>query len=149
MISTEQQLAYAAGIIDGEGCVNIAKQPGETIRGYSLVMRVVVTNCSKALIDFLVRTFGGRIYHYVSKGKRKEYWKWYLFTSNAANFLGTIMPYLIVKRQEAQLAIEFQQTKCSRKCGKLSADELAFDELCFQKMRALKHEEAKNYSNMV
>jgi hypothetical protein len=55
-------------------------------------------------------------------------WRWGRSTSAAAAFLSDILPYLLVKQAQAELAIEFQSHKSFKFGRRLTNDVLAFDE---------------------
>lgn len=59
---TDTQIAYLAGIIDGEGCFCIQRPGGKTH-----TLRLFVMNTFKPLIDYLYKTYGG--YQYSRKKK--------------------------------------------------------------------------------
>ncbi len=101
-------LAYVAGIVDGEGCVGLYHN-GQ--KQYSRVVRVVVANTNEWLIRFLQMQFKGSIY--VRKRTFKhpnwnDYWVWEIRSRQASAFLKLILPYLQLKRPQAELAIAYQ-----------------------------------------
>jgi hypothetical protein len=103
--------AYAAGIIDGEGCIGIAAS-----RGY-LHTRIDVgmTDKGQPILDFLVSNFPGGAIRNTRAGTSK--WRaarcWTIFGVAAAKFLRTIRPYLLLKRQQATLALSIQDLAAS------------------------------------
>jgi hypothetical protein len=99
--------AYAAGFFDGEGSMNI-RNPGSTIKnpGYSLTLNVA-QSCEAPLI-WLSARWGGS----VRPMKRpKPVWEWNLGSLSASKFLQDILPFLMVKQEQALVAIEFQSHK--------------------------------------
>src|SRR2546428_375255 len=64
---SDAELAYAAGLIDGEGCITIDKCGGKSrftkykSRNAGLILRVRVYNANKRLIAFLAERFGGAV----------------------------------------------------------------------------------------
>uniref|UniRef100_A0A6M3JES2 Putative HNH homing endonuclease n=1 Tax=viral metagenome TaxID=1070528 RepID=A0A6M3JES2_9ZZZZ len=103
-------LAYTAGIIDGEGYIGIKYTGRKSGRRYR-TLRVEVGNTNKILIDWLQLHYGGSYYQAKSKPQNRQYWKWGLSAKQAAAFLEKILPYLLIKKYEAALAIEFQKNK--------------------------------------
>ena len=103
-------LAYFAGILDGEGYIGINPRRQ---RGYSCPsLEVVITNTKFWLLEQLKFSFGG----YVSIGKKvKPNWNirgsWIVSHRVALTFLELVYPYLKLKKQEAEIAIAFQKTK--------------------------------------
>lgn len=109
-------LAAAAGFFDGEGCIHIARQVHTgSRRGY--VYRLVVSlsqNHLASLIDFqeLVRV-PGRIYHRGRTGTTNRDWYSLNYDGKSAEqVVGSLLPYLLRKRNEAQAALQFQQQCC-------------------------------------
>ena len=91
-------LAYVAGIMDGEGSIGFAKT-----RGYA-TPRVLVTNTNISLLQDLAGCFGGNIN---PLSKRKQGWKkaysWRITSARAVNFIEKIYPYLRIKDRQAQV----------------------------------------------
>jgi hypothetical protein len=105
-----QALAYFAGVVDGEGCISIHRTKARPIVGLSTRYSVSVTvgNTSRELIARLVTAFdaGSVIYRYASRRKRACY-LWSLSSGPARIVLEALMPYLIVKREQAVTVLEF------------------------------------------
>ena len=106
---TEPNKAYIAGIIDGEGSISIVSNNTKGKKGLypSTYIKISVGSSSKDLIDFLVKLLGGCSYKEKNKQNRKRFWRWSLSSNQAANFIQIIVPYLIIKKHQANLAIEF------------------------------------------
>lgn len=102
-------LAYVAGIVDGEGCIDITHR---TRRGHNypdFVLRVQVSNTEIWLLQMLKMGFGGRIQKYSDrKSNQRPCWKWVIERVHAAEFLKLILPYLHLKKPQAELGIQFQ-----------------------------------------
>lgn len=98
---TPTDIAYAAGLIDGEGCVGIYlnSQNGN----YQLRLSVEMTDKEGLLV--LSGVFGGRWYYKKTNPPRKARYSWMLFNSEAANALIILLPYLRVKRKNAKLVL--------------------------------------------
>lgn len=102
-------LAYTAGIIDGEGCIGIYPQQKKWFR-----LNVTVSNTNEWLIQWFKFNYGGHITSYPEHGTRKDKWVWEIWTKQAGKFLELIIPYLKIKKPQAELAIRFQQQKHCR-----------------------------------
>ena len=109
----EHELAYAAGIIDGEGYIAIHKFNNKNCRvGYHYALKVTVGMGSSTVPMWLHLNFGGSLNIY--KGSREQYKDrhiWQITTKQAGGFLELIYPYLKEKSGQAKIAIEFQQDK--------------------------------------
>jgi len=104
---SREQLAYIAGLIDGEGTITLVKH------GNKIYPEVSITNTCKELIDWLKKTIGFGIVSEERKKNRK--WKIcykYRVVSIAEvySLLKEIEPYLIVKKQQALLVLKFIET---------------------------------------
>ena len=105
-------LAYIAGLIDGEGCISIVKKK-DLIHGSSNYdLRVSVNMTSEYLIQYLHFAFGGfwRERKKIEE-RHKQQWMWAVSGPKASEFLLTILPYLIIKKPQAELALRFQSTR--------------------------------------
>ena len=98
-------LAYVAGIIDGEGTITVVKN------GQTSSLRVSVCNTNEWLINWLRFSFGGSVYKFRKIEKNKQAWQWMLTCRKARDFIVLVMPYLQIKRPQAELAIQFQNRK--------------------------------------
>lgn len=94
-----EQVAWAAGFFDGEGCI-LGKR---TKDGAELV--VTVTQNDRRPLELLMGWFGGSIEHEISKKFVYDRYRWVITRRKARLFLQAIAPYLVVKRERAQLAL--------------------------------------------
>lgn len=119
--STVAALAYTAGLIDGEGCIRIVRgavrsfktgvrQTDGTHTSYILEVRVGMID--EDVIRWLAGHWGGRVYKFDPKGRQwRPIWTWQIAAESAGKFLDTILPCLIAKREQAQVALDFQRIK--------------------------------------
>jgi len=101
--------AYVAGIVDGEGYIGVAKtkQTG-SMRSTRYAAVLIVGNTSRRLIEELAYTFGvGSISYRRGGERRKGCFLWAIQSRNAHDVLMRVRPYLVVKRAQADLVIEF------------------------------------------
>lgn len=109
---------WAAGFIDGEGCVSVNRQkmirtpkhkPQRTHFTYTLGL--AVSQKTEAPLKRLHELFGGHLFTYKSCGV--WYWRWQHWSKGAKDALELILPYLLVKREIAELGIRFQEQMTS------------------------------------
>lgn len=104
----KQKYIYLAGIIDGEGCLLISKSDRGNYNNY--YGRIHVKNTDTRLMKWLVNNFGGTITVHKPKSKSHNIaYSWY-FGGNAKSkelLLLSLLPYLIVKREQAINLVEF------------------------------------------
>ena len=135
-------LAYVAGLLDGEGSIVIGVSKPSTSRGNkspSHWLQVGVTNTDRKLIDWLLLTFGGHISdnsHSPSRKKQRPCWAWRIMGNQAKTFLEAIHPYLRIKCEQAELAIDFQTERVGL-CNRLSVEELERREWYRSQIRSL------------
>ena len=98
--------AYLAGFFDGEGCVRVNKTPTKNTISYHLI--VTIANNDRSVLDSCKELYGGDVR---PKGKR-DCFSWSLFSkASIEKFLMDSLPYLVVKRDEALVALEFVQLR--------------------------------------
>lgn len=116
-MSKSHRLAWAAGFIDGDGFITIQRrnQKVKDTVYTSLYLRVGACQAQQAPLKELQSLFGGSI-RVKNSGpnregyNRKEQWVWTLSCNQALEALLQLLPFLIHKKEVAQLAIEFQGT---------------------------------------
>ena len=102
--------AYVAGIIDGEGSISMFRISSKDKPRYA--MRVVVGITDPWLPQFLKMRFGGSVWLAKRNNpKHKDCWFWQLSAKKAAPFLLSIVPYLCLKRPQAELALQWQSRR--------------------------------------
>ena len=116
-LPTNAELAYIAGFFDGEGCVCIYR-----VRNRTYALAVSVSQVDPRPLIFVSKFFGGKVSaRPPQKGHSKlPYFQWRLSASNACYFLEQILPFLINKKDQATIAIEFQENIGHRSVYRLS-----------------------------
>jgi len=105
------QLSYLAGFIDGEGSIFITKINNKKSGNVWYRTTVACANSDRRPIDMLREWTNAKAFFY-RPGKKATYkpsWQWLATGNTALKFLKDIEPYLIVKKKQAQVAIEFQE----------------------------------------
>jgi len=106
-----EELAYIAGLVDGEGYIGLVKVT-ETRRifrtTYCYLPTIRISMCDREGIDFIDRLFKGNIwFHQKQKGWRDQ-WEWSAKgKKRVAEILKAILPYLKIKKRQAEVLIEF------------------------------------------
>lgn len=103
---------YVAGFFDGEGSIDIrfeAKVSKNGKRYERFYLRASVIQIDRRPLDLMQARWGGSVSRRKAQ-KSTACHTWVVTTKSAAAFLADIAPHLIVKRREAELAIEFQWT---------------------------------------
>ncbi len=107
--------ARLAAYIDGEGCIRIAGVKGST--PYSrrvLYVEVTISNTDARLTEWLKVKFGGSVWVDRSRLKKNPHWSpgtaWVVSSRHASEILSNCLPYFIIKREQADVALAFQAT---------------------------------------
>lgn len=103
------ELAYLAGIIDGEGCISVSYTYGKNKPYPRALLKVAM--CDKAPINALKLFFGGRVEPQKVYGPQRPQWIWRVHGAQARGILTLLLPYLRVKGPQAELALELQSLK--------------------------------------
>lgn len=113
---TDIQWAYLAGIFDGEGSVHLRKAYNRfgALRTYSLTVTVVCgTHLSS--IEEMGKMVGKDHMEMINGYGNKRYaGRIRLHSKEALEFLLGIRQYVIIKKEQVELAITFQSTKVGK-----------------------------------
>lgn len=102
--------ARLAAFIDGEGCVTIGRQGKVGVNGRSYALTIRIGNTDPRLMVWLKR-FGVGSFHDWEVAGQRHFYAWYVSARQAADVLVGCLPYLVIKRDQAELGIAFQATK--------------------------------------
>ena len=105
----DTDIAYLAGVIDGEGCIMINRfATDRSMIGYQYRIIVEITMCDYHTIKYLADAFARPIEKRVIRSGKtacKIIWR----NGPAAALLETILPYLRGKKAQAVACLEFQK----------------------------------------
>lgn len=105
----ETDLAWAAGFIDGEGCIALRRQVGRQkgVEYTCYALRLSVTNTDLRCLERLKAMFAGSINRatHANRPQNKPCWTWYCSSANAERALCELLPYLLSKREQAELGM--------------------------------------------
>jgi len=119
----ETERAYLAGILDGEGCLGIYK-----IRRKYYITKIQVTNTRLKLLKWLQDRFGGNIYTSKDpRSNRKQVWNWTVAAKKAAIVAEAALPYLLLKRLQAEAIIKLQATRLNHELRRDIKDRVIVD----------------------
>jgi hypothetical protein len=113
MITTDKvDWAYLSGLFDGEGTFSIYHHKGQSSNGNpydSTAIRIEITNTKIQLMEWLVKHFGGQYYHHRrASAKHNIAYGWRpKGRKNSEQLLLNILPYLVIKKEQAKIALEY------------------------------------------
>lgn len=112
----KETLAYVAGFLDGEGTFHCGK---------GCKIGILASNCYLPVVEYLQKTFGGRI----TKGRKKKShhrycYQWGVTGKDAANLCMSIIPYLKEKAPQAAMLLTIRQTSQGTGVGKRVPQEI-------------------------
>ena len=126
MLISKTKWSYVAAMVDAEGGVFLSRttlytSSGKPYFGYDL--KVSIANISVRLMKWLVKNFGGE-FRPKQKGKfgKHQCYEWFVTGgyTRIEQFLLGIIPYMLIKRDQANIGLEF-----IRLCGKVNPQKRA------------------------
>ena len=137
---TENDLAYIAGLFDGEGTLVVGKYPRYNkelaYRGF-----MAIANTYLPVLEEIQSKIGGTIaLQKKSSGVYAGSVCYSLtFTTNVIRkWLPRLLPYLKVKKTQAEVLLAFLARQASNASAPVSDDLLAFYEECYQRLKEIK-----------
>lgn len=105
-MDANEKLIWAAGFFDGEGYIRVAKaSPGRAV-GH---LKVNITQVIREPLELFRELFGGGIYTAPrGSASRQHADRWEAVSATAARALEAMLPYLVVKREHAEIALAYQ-----------------------------------------
>ena len=97
--------AWAAGLFDGEGCIMIKRDYNKLRVTFSL--RLILTNNHVGALEKFKTIVGGigSIRQWSRDGRKNPTWDWRVASKQAEFVLKLLLPYLVVKHEQAELAL--------------------------------------------
>lgn len=104
-----KRLEYLAGFLDGDGCITLGcpRTTSSGGRGYSVFVNAVNTDIRP--LEMFRDVFGGSLSP-MGRGNEKHSpsFQWSVAAEKAIPVVVALMPFLILKRRDAEIALEFQ-----------------------------------------
>ena len=144
-------IAYLAGIIDGEGSIYIGNFSCNTTTKLPYYQtNIQVTNTDKGLIDWLKETFGGltntRTRKQMPGNSRKQVYIWTVTGERLTHLCEEILPYLICKRRQAEIMLKMRATFETGSPNRLGLETRHIRQSLMDEMRSL-HVRTHSYKN--
>lgn len=101
------EAAYIAGLLDGEGTVCLAARKDKDCRNHFFYPRVQISNTSLDLLDRVLEITGnGYVTRSSSPEGQKPGYVWKIGARQARYILPQVLPYLVLKRRQAEIVIQ-------------------------------------------
>jgi len=119
-MNSKPNWSYLAGLMDGEGHISLLKNRKHLKSdGFALTLNIGITNTNLPLMKWLVSNFGGVYYTRYSSDNSNPRWSdrydWFpKGRKNKEELLLGVLPYLIIKREQAEIALEFLRLDYSK-----------------------------------
>ena len=103
------QLAWAAGIIDGEGTVSFTVRKAKSYQKSKRIQPIVEVEITSKEIVFLLQSwFDGFVWcRQRRKNTYSNVWLWRISSRKALNCIKNIFPYLRIKKSQAETIFKF------------------------------------------
>jgi len=112
----DHEVAYTAGFFDGEGCVNIARYLKRGRPYHTLA--IIFTNTNFQVLEWLQHRWGGNIFKPTQFDARRRPYGHLRFSAGPARpLLQAMLPYLIVKKSQVEIALEFIASRSANRGG--------------------------------
>lgn len=119
---TPEQAAYIAGFLDGEGtisCFSTQDKEGNV----RTKIEITLYNTNIEVLEWIKNLVGGTL-HEIKRKKKMDHWKTpfalHFAAMQSRNLLHQVMNYLIVKKRQAELTLEFGDTMMLASDGRKS-----------------------------
>ena len=94
---------YLAGLIDGEGCLDVQLSPGGHIRPR---LRIGLVATSRFLLDMIVANHGGYLSERKGSGTHQDSISWELCGyDKVCSFLRNVVNHLLLKKEQARFLL--------------------------------------------
>ena len=102
-------IRYFSGLFDGEGCICLVKQHLKRSDNPTYAIRLVVSMTHKPIIKAMQAQFGGLYSERRGSGMQRNSFAVMWASRKATAMLEMMLPHLILKREEAEVALDFQR----------------------------------------
>ena len=123
---TDRELAYLAGILDGEGCLTVLKRKSKHSAGSipNYAVNVIVCMTSESVTSWLKDKVPGSWVSVTAGGSNKrgrDVYRWVIPGIKAVELVKAVAPYLVEKQQQAELIVKMGEYISGR--GKMPTPE--------------------------
>lgn len=134
---TEIDLAYIAGIVDGEGSFTVGKYKVKSMKSFAYRGYFQIANTYVPLLLKIKEFFGGRV---VEQGIGKKCFANTFSTNEMREIIPKLIPYLVIKKKQAEIMLAFLQRQSNKGFSPITEDYERYCEECYQVLKQLKKE---------
>lgn len=143
---TQTDWIRLAAFIDGEGTIAIKNLSTKSGRYSQLI--VAISNTDPRLPVWCKENFGGLLYASDSNAKKsskqRRYYRWITFSAQAEKIVRNCLPYFLLKREQAEVALTYRTTFRYRtghgSKQMIDAAELMLRQACREELHRLKRQ---------
>ncbi len=116
-MTEKQEIIYMAGFMDGEGWIGFSKRyKYDYTQRYTVEIQISQVNIRP--LKVFQKHYGGS-FTFIDKSKKREEWlsynvqdiyHWHIGDKAAEKCLRDLLPFLILKKKKAELALQFRET---------------------------------------
>lgn len=134
------ELAYLAGVIDGEGSFVISRSHHPDCKGPVFVPFMAVSNTSYKLISWVRGRIGGSLVTRKKDQRWRTCYQIQVYPKKLVELLPKIIPFLVVKQDQAKTMLRFLgTTKHGAAAYHLSPQERRIRSNLYKRMKVLNH----------
>ena len=127
------EVAYTAGILDGEGSIEIRRHMGRRRAPFNYDLRVRFSNTYRELLSIIGEDYTGSITERRRTNRRIDY-QLTIVGHEAVRLIRDTLPFLRVKKEQAHLALKLPRTPPGRI---MSPEMLKMQTALYEKMKVL------------
>lgn len=159
---SNEDLAYFAGILDGEGSVYIS----HPIRGNRKDIKMPiyhtvfsVTNTEMELLQWIHKRFEGTIRSIKTDKNttaiRRPIWRWYCYGKGIQEICELLLPYIVIKKRQLEIMRDIRKTYFRRSVkGKIGVqpvpqDVIDFRHKCYKELKLLHTRPNLRHANLI
>ena len=121
------ELAYIAGLADGEAHIGIQRDASPKRRTPAYVLRFEIGMTDREPLDFINSLLpNAKIIKQSARGRRLAYYRFRLVHQEALALLKAILPYLQAKRKQVELCIKMEELRHSYSPSKIHTGKAKF-----------------------
>ena len=143
-VMSDTELAYLAGLIDGDGCLYMRPSPSPD----SYVMGIQITSCDERLIScvYLLTGVGTMTTADYNKKNRKRYWRWSIASHKDIMILiPRLIQYTFTKKRRGELMYAMGRSMSHKKSYNLTDEERLWRKGIYEEFKSLQtHQPIRN-----